>query len=533
MTAAEWDQIINGSICRVTPDGTLIHPGLPFGWGMAVWIIMFLTVFWGFYAPIRVKSHGDITKFVFPVSSLPVLGSALRNFWIKPWVIIPAKIVTAGLFLLVIWAGLAGTPVPGRNLATVLTWNIWWSGVIISVLFVGSAWCAICPWDTLANLLVRIRFWRRSAPDSTLGLRVPKALRNVWPALFLLAGLTWLELGVGITTSPRATALLALTILILAIFLLAVFERKALCQFACPVGRTIGFYAQLAPVELRAQDANICATCTTLECYHGSESVDPCPTHLVMGKLRQNTFCTSCGNCARSCPHGNVAWQFRPPSHEALEGARPHWDEAWFMIVLLALTGFHGLTMMEFWEDWIRQLARLVGDSGQLIWSFSIGMAMATAVPVSLYIGTVLLTYWISGSKLSFKMIFARLSFVALPLAFAYHLAHNLSHLLREGVGSGSVFANPLGSGVLPLSANERHLQMLDMAISPLALATIQAFLIALGFVFSVLVIRRRGALLLPGSSTSALPLAPAFSFAILMTAFHLWLLMQPMNMRM
>lgn len=533
MTVAEWNQFIGGSICRVMPDGTLLHPGLPVGWSIFVWVAVFLIAFWGLYTPVQTKPNGDIAKSVISVAAIPGIGKALRNFWIKPWIIIPAKILTAGLFLLVIWAGLAGSPVPGRNIATVLTWNIWWSGVIISVLFAGSAWCAICPWDTLANLLVKLRLWKRGVPGGTLARRVPKTLRNVWTALLLFVGLTWLELGFGITTSPRATAFLALAILVLAIFLLAVFERKALCRFACPVGRTIGFYAQLAPVELRAQDASICATCTTLECYHGSETVDPCPTHLVMGKLKQNTFCTSCGNCARSCPHKNVAWQLRSPAHEALEGARPHWDEAWFMLILLALTGFHGLTMMEFWEDWVRQLGRQIGDSGRLLASFSISMGIAITIPMLIYLGTVLLTRWTTGSKLSLRLIFARLSFVALPLAFAYHLAHNLSHLLRESVGAVGVFANPLGTGMLPLSVNERHLQMLDLAITPLTLSTIQALLIVFGFVFAVLVIRRRGVHLLPDKSKSTLPLVPVFGFAILMTVYHLWLLMQPMNMRM
>ncbi len=533
MTAAEWNLIIGGGICRVTPQGTLEHPGLPAIWGIAICIAVTIVAVWGLYTPASSNSITFNRKSGSTVSAIPLFGSALGHLWISPWVLLSLKTVTAGLFLTVIWAGLAGTPIPGRNLATVLTWNLWWSGIIISVLFVGSAWCAVCPWDTLANLMVRLRVWRRSLPHFSLNFRVPKKFRNVWPALVLLVGLTWLELGVGITTSPYATAMLALGILLLAIIFLGVFERKALCRFACPVGRTIGFYAQLAPVELRAKDMEICTSCKTLECYHGNANVDPCPTHLVMGRLKQNTFCTSCGNCVRSCPHENVSWRLRSPGKEALEGARPHWDEAWFMLVLLTLTGFHGITMLEFWENRIRQLARYLGDSGQLIWSFSIAMGVAIAIPVALFVCVVALTRWSTGSNFSFRMIFTRLSFTALPLAFTYHLAHNLSHLLRESIGSGSVFMNPLGVDALPLSVNERHLQMLEMTITPFALAAIQAVLLVLGFIFSVLVVRRRGKQLVPEGSRTLVTLSPMFGFAILMTAFHLWLLMQPMNMRM
>jgi ferredoxin len=533
MTGQEWSRIIAGSICRITPQGTLEHPGLPSFWGVVVVVVVIATALWGLFA----KPVGDARKVLgfsgFSVSAIPVVGHWLDRAWTRPWILLPVRLLAAGLFLLVIWAGLAGTPIAGRNLATMLTWNIWWSGVIVSVLFVGSAWCAICPWDFLANAIVRLRVWRASSPQRSLNLKVPKQLRNVWPALALFIGLTWLELGVGITTSPYATAVLALAILLLAVLFVSLFERKAFCQYACPVGRTIGFYSQLAPVELRAANPDLCADCTRLECYYGSKDVDPCPTHLVIGRLKQNTFCTSCGNCARSCPHENVAWRLRSPASEALGRARPHTDEAWFMLVLLALTGFHGITMMTFWESGIGQLARLIGDSGQLIWSFSLGMAVAIAIPVAVYLIAVWLTRWACGSVLPFATVFNRLSFVTLPLAFSYHVAHNLSHLLRESVGAGSVFANPLGIGIGPVSVNERHQQMLDMVLAPSLLAAIQALLIIAGFVMAVMIVRARGAGLLgPGAKTS-LALAPVFTFAIIMTSFHLWLLMQPMNMRM
>ena len=299
--------------------------------------------------------------------------------------IIFLKITVVCLFILVIAAGLSGSQIPERNIATVLTWNIWWAGLIISVFFLGSAWCAVCPWDAIATWLVRRRLWRRAHPDTSLNLRVSRRLRSVWPALVLFIVLTWFELGVGVTSSPYMTALLALAMVLMATACLAVFEGKAFCRYFCPVGRTIGFYSQLAPVELRPVNTDICAGCKTLECYYGSETVDPCPTHLVMGRLKQNTYCTSCGNCSRSCPDNNVAWRLRAPSREAIEDARPHWDEAWFMLGLLALTEFHGVSMAPFFEVWLLSLAALVNDSGKLLWSFSILLLSGLLVVVLAY----------------------------------------------------------------------------------------------------------------------------------------------------
>ena len=536
----DWDQIIAQNMCRITPEGTLVHPGLPDLWGIFVWAVLALIAGWGLYAARPASSAGFENMPRQPhwsFGSAPFIGPLFDRLAKSPLLLSVLKMISVALFLTVIWSGLAGTPLPERNLATVLTWNLWWSGVIVSVFFLGSAWCAICPWDALANWLVRRRLWKRADAETSLGLKVPKAWRNVWPALAAFVVLTWLELGIGITSAPYATAILALSMLVLASLSMAIFERKAFCRYACPVGRTIGFYAQLAPVEQRPKALPTCASCKTLECYHGSETVDPCPTHQVMGRMAQNTFCTSCGNCARSCPHDNIGWRLRPPSHEVINTAKPHWDEAWFMVVLLALTGFHGLTMMEFFEEWIRALARQIGESGQPVMSFSIVMTGAVLLPVALYCGVIWLTRLLGNEKTdpSFHKLFTSLAFVALPLAFVYHIAHNLSHLLREGIGSSAVFANPMGYDTQPLSLVARHARMNEMALAPTTLATLQALLLVLGFLIAVLVIRARGKQLFIYRSNAfkaRLPLLPILSFALLITLWHLWLLMQPMVMR-
>ncbi|MCP4698727.1 MAG: 4Fe-4S binding protein [Gammaproteobacteria bacterium] len=504
----------------------MTHPGLPYIWGMAVWGAIVIFGLWAlFVPPPGEKRARDLNK-------LPVAGRWLRMLAGSPWALLVFKGITAALFLLVIAAGLSGTLIPERNLATVLTWNLWWTGIIISIFFLGSAWCAICPWDTLASLLVRRRLWGRAPPGNSLGLRVPAKLRSVWPALAMFAGLTWLELGVGVTDSPYATAVLAMIMTVLATVSLALFERKAFCRYFCPVGRTVGFYSQLAPVELRPIDPEICAHCTSLECYHGSDTAESCPTSLVMGRLQQNTYCTSCGNCTQSCPRQNISWRLRPQSLEAMQEARPHWDEAWFMLVLLSLTAFHGITMMPFWEQWITPLAQWLGDSGRLLWSFSVGLTICTLAPILVYALLIELTRRLTG--LGFKQLFSGLAFVALPLAFAYHLAHNLNHLVREGDGIAAVFINPLGMDTLPLSMMEKHTRHLELLLPQDILFAIQAGFMIFGIWIAVQVIRYRAASLFPpGRLTVPWRLFPMILFAAGFTGFHLWLLMQPMVMRM
>ncbi|VAX09493.1 Nitrogen assimilation regulatory protein [hydrothermal vent metagenome] len=503
----------------------MTHPGLPELWGYLVWGFMLVLGLWAIVA----RVPAILTRRTYNLEKFKPLRPLLHLLNNSIWPLQFLKLLVVAIFLLVIIAGLYGTPIAERNLATVLTWNIWWAGLIVSVFFLGSAWCSVCPWDTLASWMVRPRLWFGKINNS-LDLKVPRYLRNIWPALLMFVGLTWLELGVGITTSPYATALLSLLMVVLATLGMALFRNKAFCRFVCPVGRTVGFYAQLAPVELRSIDADVCARCTTLECYNGNDNIDPCPTQLVMGRLQQNTYCTSCGNCVQSCPQKNISWRLRPPSHEAVADARPHWDEAWFMLGLLAMTAFHGLTMMPFWEQWLSGFAQQIGDSGQLLMSFSMGLFISMLLPALLYMLAVLVLQFVNANKVNFRTLFIGLVFVNLPLAFAYHLAHNLNHLVREAVGLSELFINPLGLGLEPLSMAEKHQRHFEMIISQDSLFAIQGLLMMFGFWLAIKVLRHRGQRLLPNAGWRMLPML-VFIFTI--NGFHLWLLMQPMVMRM
>lgn len=501
----------------------MTHPGLADWAVFSILLAMILLPAWFFWSPIAQHKSLPTAHFKGHLTGL-VIGNLTKY----PLLLFSAKLLFVGLFLLIIVAGLVGTPIAERNVATVLTWNLWWAGLIFSIFFLGSAWCAVCPWDAIAQWLVRRRLWKRAESNNSLELPVPKWLRSVWPALVMFIGLTWLELGLGITLDPYATAMVSLLMVLLATVSLSLFKRKAFCRYFCPVGRTVGFYSQLSTVALRPIDTQRCADCLTLECFHGSDDVEPCPTGLVMGTLTQNSYCTSCGNCTQSCPDSNVAWSFRSPSIEAISSARPHWDEAWFMISLLALTAFHGLSMMSFWEGWMNILAGMIGDSGQLLVSFSIALGVTLLAIAALYCGLIAITQRITHH--SFRELLATFAFINLPLAFAYHMAHNLNHLIREGTGLSDVLANPLGVNSLPLSMMEKHERHMTMWFSQDVLSGLQVVLMIFGLWVAVQVIRYRSVSI---NLTSRLKLIPVLFYALLITGIHLWMLAQPMMMRM
>ncbi|MCP4492204.1 MAG: 4Fe-4S binding protein [Gammaproteobacteria bacterium] len=509
----------------------MMHPGLSSLWLSLILLCMTAITIKAFihFSPTR-QYFGT-----FSLVKLPIVGRLLNRFASNVSVLITLKLIVLALFILVIVAGFIGTPIAEKNIATVLTWNIWWAGLVFSILVMGSAWCAVCPWDFIAQLLIKKKLFYRNTRSAGLEMRVPKIIRNLWPAFWLLLILSWLELALGITSSPRDTAWLAILMVFLATLSLILFERKAFCRFFCPIGRTIGCYSQLAPIELRAIDIETCKTCKTLECYHGTEKIEPCPTHLVMGRLTKNSYCTSCGHCVKSCASKNIAWHFREPGIETLSSGQPNLDESWFTLCLLALTGFHGVTMMPFWQDFITLVSEWVGRANFLLHSFTLGMILYLCTIALIYAFTISFLRLCIPGNTRYNNLFSTFSFVVLPLSFSYHLAHTLNHFTREIAGFSKVLSNPFGIDAQALTALEKHNRLLFILLPENLLQFIQAVLIVFGFWIAIRIIRYRGSRFVneKGISPSAYLFIPMFVFTILSTGFHLWLMAQPMIMRM
>ena len=212
-----------------------------------------------------------------------------------------------GAFLLIIAAGLFGNQNPALNIAPILTWTIWWALLIVLIMFAGKAWCYVCPWDAMAGWTEKLAFWRKKDDGLSLGLKWPRIVRNISIATILFVGLTWIELGFGVTMKPRVTAYLAVAMLLMAVVSALLFDRKSFCRYGCLVGRVSGLYALFAGVEVRAKDAGVCKTCKTKECVHGTETAYGCPTFLYPGGLKTNTYCIQCMECVQTCSHDNLA----------------------------------------------------------------------------------------------------------------------------------------------------------------------------------------------------------------------------------
>lgn len=239
-----------------------------------------------------------------------------------------------------------------------------------------------------------------------------------------------------------------------------------------------------------------------------------------------------------SCPHQNVSWQLRGTGAEIINAPRTtalrgRVDEAWFILGLVALTVFHGITMMPYWEGAIQQLAYLIGDSGQLLISFTIGMMVCMLIPIFLFMLSIKSTQWLMKTKEEYKRIFSAFALSILPLAFSYHIAHNLTHLVRESKGFWNVVANPLGIDALPLSMHELHMRHMNPLLADNIIFAVQGLLVIFGFWIALRIARERFYLIAGNSTGHLMAFLPLLTFIFLISFADLWLLMQPMIMRM
>ena len=514
----------DGSRQVLTDDGPIqVMSGLP-TWMFLVGVVGLLVLsFVGteWLAPRMVRS-----RFRFNLLRRKRAYSLARSRWVSA---IP-QLVMLALLALLVWVGLTGSRV--ANLTPTAVWTIWWAGLIFSVLFLGSAWCAVCPWDALANLATRLRVAARVEPLG-LSLPFPRWLANLWPAIVLFVALTWLELGWGVTTDPRATAYMGLGMAGLAVVGALMFDGKKFCQHACPVGRICGIYSTFAPVEIRARNPRVCAKCETEDCLNGNERGYACPTGISLKVIADSADCTMCGECVRSCDKRNVALNVRPFAADLKPEARPRPDQAWLAVILLSLTLFHGLSMTSAWESFepgsqslLRWMTVSFGVSR--VAAFTVAMVVACALPVALYWAACAVGSRWAGGRTT-QELFVRFAYPLLPVALFYHLAHNLMHLLMEGGHVVPLLSDPRGTGADLLGTASTRVGAL---VGDDTLWAAQVALILIGHVVGIVVAHRVGHRLFPDPKKATRSLLPVFAMMVVVSVVGLGLMHLDMNMR-
>lgn len=439
------------------------------------------------------------------------------------------QLPNALIILLVIVAGIWGTQLGDKNFATVITWLIWWAMIIFTFLFLSRTWCMLCPLVSFAEWLQRGRLWKVGSRVFTLNRRWPKRLRNFWvPTAFFIV-LTWMYLVLGLASNPLYTALVTIGLFVgPAIIVSLIYERRTFCRYVCPIGGIIGVYSLTAPVEIRNRSDAVCRSCREKPCYHGSEEGYGCPMFERPQVMDTNTYCTMCSECIKTCPNDNIALNVRPFLSDLWKTKRLGFDVAMIAVVLLGITVFQTLEMLEPWADVTGSLMEATGLGEKTVLTISY-LLLAVAAPTLIYTLWVLATRALGGNNAGLKLVFISFAFAFLPIALASHLAHNLVHFFEEGGAALSVVSDPLGRGWDLLgTANVATGSLLGME----PLRVLQMSLIALGYFGAVYTGWRVARQNFGDGKRSLAGLAPMLVLMIIFAGLNLWLLNLPMGMR-
>ena len=459
--------------------------------------------------------------------AIPWLRRLLTAPALQPSMQIPLLL----LMVIVIFLGLSDVQEGGVNVATKLTWTIWWAGIIFTFFLVGRAWCLACPFGALNEWASRI-----AAPVR----RLPKPFRNIWWATGMFVLLTWADEQLGVVRSPSVTAWIVIFFAGLAVAIGIFYERRSFCRYLCPIGGLIGIYSMTAPVELRTRDRSVCAADREKSCYRGSAEARGCPMFEFPATMDRNTYCTFCVECVKGCGHDNLLLRLRAFGKDLWASGRRALDEAYLAVMLVGLTLLVTAGMLSAWPGWIEALSRLlpsfVRSTAKPVTYLSIvesvillGGALA-AVPL-LVLGGAALSDRLAGDKgLGTRQTFVTFGYMFVPIGLAMHLAHNVGHLLLEGGGIVPAVQRAVAI-YTPFSLGTPDWQPMPLA-SESVVGVLQMGLLVGFFVVSLVAGHLLALRVYPDPRAASRALLPLAALALLFTVVGIVLLNQPMGMR-
>jgi cytochrome c oxidase assembly factor CtaG/ferredoxin len=454
----------------------------------------------------------------FDLLRVPLAGRFLKWRHARLCLQLPLTIL-AGL---VIYDGLRGPPVGAMNLAGVLPWIHWRGLVVLGLLAAGNVFCMGCPF-----LLPRTLARRWLPPRWNW----PRRLRNKWPAVLLTVAFLWAYEALALWDRPGWTAWIAVGYFVAALFIDGLFRGASFCKYVCPIGQFNFVQSLASPLEVKARDPAVCATCRTRDCIRGRDGIPGCELHLFLPRKAGNMDCTTCLDCVHACPHDNVGliaglptaelWNDRQRSGVGRFGRRP--DLAALVVVLVFGAFANAAGMVGPVAAGQERLALLAGVRSPLLATTAFSLLALVALPLLAVGGAAALSRRWDRLEAGTLEVATRYAYTLVPLGFGMWLAHYCFHFLTSydtAVPVAQRFAADLGLTWLGQPAWVRA------CCRPVTgwLLPLELLFLDVGLLLSLYA----GFRLAP----SLKALAPWALLMVLLFAAGVWILFQPMQMR-
>ena len=330
--------------------------------------------------------------------------------------VVPAAVAGAALAVAVVLAGFIGSDNPATNLATIAVFIVFWIGLqILSVLF-GDLWQAFSPARWIGAGIGRLR------PEPTIEPGDDATQPSHWPAVAVLGGFGWLELGFHRGSEPLSVSVFV----VIYLGLLAAgtwMYGRAWLRASEGFGVLFGLLASIAPL------------------------------HRDGGRLRLRA------------PVAGLATVQPRPGTMAL------------VLVVLGGTTFDGLSGSRLWSDNVTQRSGWGSTAVN-----TIGMIFVIAVVTAIYMVAARATASIVGEHPDDTADAFAHSLV--PIVFGYAIAHYFSLLVLDGQRFLALLSDPfnLGWDLFGTAAWSPNLAL----VSPATIAWVQAGAIVIGHVSGV-----------------------------------------------
>jgi ferredoxin len=482
---------------------------------------------------------------ILDVLRVPIVGRILKSRRGR----LALQIPLFGLAALLIYDGLTGPQMASQNLATVGAWVHYRGLVILALLLAGNLFCMGCPF-TLPRTLAR-RLSKR-------GGRFPKALQNKWLSIAGLFFIFYLYEVFDLWASPWLTAWLIVAYFFASFLLEALFTESAFCKYVCPLGAFNFVYASTSPLQIQARDANLCKTCVGKECLNGSYSernvilideikdgqpvkthehnrqgVLGCGTLLFVPQIKTNMDCTFCLDCARACPHDNVALAVRAPTREVMntQMAPKHWDLGFLFIGLTFMGITNAFGMVSPVYALMGDVAKATGITSEALLLMMLFLVGNVGIPLLAGIGGAWLSMTLGGLKKTqhrLRDTFAAFAPTFIPIGLGIWAAHYGFHFVIGALTPIPIFQKLLVDLRIPLLGEPNW--ALGGIMTVQQFAPVQIALLIGGYIFSMIGARRVSKRLYGKRAQQGWLVWAAIFLGMML--FAAWVFQQPMEMR-
>jgi cytochrome c oxidase assembly factor CtaG len=358
---------------------------------------------------------------------LPLLGRFLK--WRHARLCLQVPLLLLGVVM--IYDGLRGPQVGAMNLAGVLPWIHWRGLVILGLLVAGNVFCMGCPFLLPRTLA------RRFLPA---GWSWPRRLRSKWLAVIFIVAFLWAYEALALWDRPWWTACLALTYFVAAFVIDGLFRGASFCKYLCPIGQFNFVQSLVSPLEVKARDSTVCASCLTKDCIRGRDGIPGCELHLFLPRKASNMDCTACLDCVHACPHDNVGviavspgtelWHDRQRSGIGHFGRRP--DIAALVIVLVFGAFANAAGMVGPVAEWQERVAGMLSIRSPLVASTAFYLFAIIVLPLVVVGSAAMLSRWWGRLEAGTLEVVTRYAYVLVPIGFGMWLAHFCFHFLTS-----------------------------------------------------------------------------------------------------